>query len=139
MSDTLDVRDTLIRLRDDQLRKLVDLARNRRAAEEILEKAYQYERAAAALAPNYGKHKSAIIAILDFLENVGRPAGEEEIIRALADGGFRSGDADIVRTKVRQCIRGHKTMRIKEENGLIGRAEWDKSRFEIKPLRKPSH
>ena len=77
---------------------------------------------------------TAILAILAYLDEVGRPTEQAVVIGALIDGGWRRGD-DKAETNLKQSISsftnglGRKTKQIKMVNGLIGRGDWDDSRF----------
>lgn len=137
MNDTLEVRDDLMRLRNEQLTKLVELSRDKKQAEAAVSKFHSYERAMAAVAPmtstKYGKHKSAIMAILDYLDEIDRPAKTEEIENALCEGGFRGGGE--ARTNIRRSISsfvyglGRKTKQIKMVHDMVGRGSWENARF----------
>lgn len=141
MEDTLDVRTGLLQMRDECLKKLVDLARgaNRREADRIFEQFKLLERAIAGAADEsndyrYSKYKSAILAILAYLDDVERPVSQRDLVDGLLNGGWRRGD-DKAETNLKQSIAafatglGRKTKQIKMVNGLIGRGEWDDSRF----------
>ena len=141
MEDTLDVRTGLLQMRDECLKKLVDLARgaNRREADRIFEQFQLLERAIAGAGDEttdyrYAKYKSAILAILAFLDDVDHAYSQRDLVDGLLRGGWRRGD-DKAETNLKQSIAafatglGRKTKQIKIVNGLIGRGEWDDSRF----------
>jgi hypothetical protein len=141
MEETLNVRTGLLQMRDDCLKRLVDLARahNKRETDRLFEQFQLLERAIAGAADEasdyrYAKYKSAILAILAYLDDVGRPVTQRDLVDALLNGGWRRGD-DKAETNLKQSIAafatglGRKTKQIKIVNGLIGRGEWDKSRF----------
>ena len=141
MEETLNVRSGLQQMRDEYLKRLVDLARgsNRREADKIYEQFQVLERAIAGTADEssdyrYSKYKSAILAILAYLDDVGHAVPQRELMDALLRGGWRRGD-DKAETNLKQSIAafsaglGRKTKQIKIVNGLIGRGEWDASRF----------
>jgi hypothetical protein len=139
MNDTSQQRHPLLHLRDEQLNKLVALATDRRAAEALLttiraldESIYSGRVTTTA---KYAKHKSAIHAILDYLDEAGRPVPKEQIIKALCEGGWRGGidGADVMlRKSIGSFIkagRGTISRQIKEVNGMIGRGEWSDDLF----------
>jgi hypothetical protein len=140
MEESLSVRDGLLRMRDEQLRKLVSLATDKREAQRILEQIHTLEKAIERehrvdFDHRFSRHKSAVLAILAYLDEVGKPTQPNVIIEALIDGGWRRGD-EKAETNLKQSIAsfstglGLKTKQIKQINGLIGRGEWDNSRFE---------
>ena len=137
--DNMTVRDGLQRLRDEQFSKLVALASDKREAERILQQIRVLEQAldscdAETENLKYAKHKSAILAILAYLNEIGRPVSQTQIIAELLVGGWRHGD-DKAETHLKQSIAsfvsglGRKTKQIKQINGLIGRGDWDDSMF----------
>lgn len=139
MEEHLSVREGLLRMRDEQLEKLVSLANDKREARRILDQIKTLEKAAENARPAMGDHrfsrfKSAILAILAYLDEVGRPVTQDDLIEALLEGGWRRGD-DKAETNLKQSIAsfsrglGRKTKQIKEINGLIGRGDWDDSLF----------
>jgi hypothetical protein len=139
MEPTLSVREGLVRMRDEQLRRLVGMATDKREAERILAQVHLLEKAIEQSDPQsdghkYARFKSAILAILAYLDEVGSPVTREQLIVALLDGGWRKGD-DKAETNLKQSIAsfssglGRKTGQIKEVNGFIGRGEWDDSLF----------
>lgn len=138
MNDDADVRERALRLRDENLAKLVSLARDRKAAEDCVGWIkFAWGRFADDLlsvrsqgnSNRYGEHKSASLAILDLLDETGHALSPDVIIEALTKGGFRGGMPKTVRTKVLQSISAKRTKKIKEVNGLIGRTEWPRDRF----------
>jgi hypothetical protein len=139
MEPTLSVREGLVRMRDEQLRKLVGMATDKKEAERLLQQVHVLEKAIEQSDPEGGGHKyarfkSAILAILAYLDEFGSPVPREQLIAALLEGGWRKGD-DKAETNLKQSIAsfstglGRKTGQIKEVNGLIGRGEWDDSLF----------
>jgi hypothetical protein len=139
MEPTLSVREGLVRMRDEQLRKLAGMATDKREAERLLQQVHLLEKAIEQSDPEVGGHKyarfkSAILAILAYLDEVGSPVPREQLIAALLDGGWRKGD-DKAETNLKQSIAsfstglGRKTGQIKEVKGLIGRGEWDEALF----------
>jgi hypothetical protein len=141
MEETLDVRTGLLKMRDEHLKRLLDLARvaNRRDADRIFEQFLVLERAIAGAADEsvdyrYAKYKSPILAILAYLNDVGRPVSQRELFDGLLRGGWRRG-GEKAETNLKQSVAaftnglGTKTKQIKIVNGLIGRGEWDESRF----------
>jgi len=126
-------------MRDDQLRRLVDLARDKREAERILAQIRVLEQAMSSYEPSvdglkYTRFKSAILAILAYLDEIDKPVPQEQLISVLLNGGWRRGD-DKAETNLKQSIAsftrglGRKTKQIKMVNGLIGRGEWPDKMF----------
>ena len=141
MEDSLDVRSGLVRMRDDCLTRLVELARtaNRREADRIYDQLLVLEKAISGTSTEsneyrYSKYKSAILAILACLDDVGHPVTQVALVEALLSGGWRRGD-DKAETNLKQSISsfatglGRKTKQIKIVNGLIGRGDWSDDRF----------
>jgi hypothetical protein len=133
--------------RQSLLRSLVDLVAEgrkiaepyRHRAEEVLKQVFDIEQAQRDIAPGpsnkYARHKRAIEAILDYLAERSRPASEQDITRALIQGGFRGGDPgaeDDIGKSFRSYISGtgRKTVEknpergIRSLKGLIGIASW---------------
>lgn len=134
-----DVRDDLMKMRDDQLNKLVALASDRKAADSILSKFFSLEKALAAVDPptqqlEYAKYKRATDAILACLDKAGKPLTQDAITADILEGGFRYGDK-LAGWMIGQSIRsfthgtGRATRLIKIVNGLIGRGDWEDERF----------
>jgi hypothetical protein len=77
-----------------------------------------------------------IKAVLAFLDEKGLAAPDDEIIDELLKGGFGGGGEEQRNTifwSLRIHLNGtakHKNI-IREKNGLIGRGEWDDSRFDL--------
>lgn len=132
--DSLDVRAGLRRMREDQIRRLASLASNKREAEKIVQEIEVLDRALASyeapIGSKYGRFKSAITAILAFLDEVSHPVSQDDLIHALVEGGWQRGETDLKRS-IASFINGlgRKTKQIKQVNGLIGRGDWDDSRF----------
>jgi hypothetical protein len=141
MEETINVRSGLLQMRDDCLKKLLELARgtNRREADRVFEQFQLLERAIVGAGDEasdyrYSKYKSAILAILAYLDDVDHAVTQRDLVDGLLKGGWRRGD-DKAETNLKQSIAafatglGRKTKQIKVVNGLIGRGEWDASRF----------
>jgi hypothetical protein len=133
--NSLDVRAGLEKMRDDQLRKLAALASNKKEAERLLREIQVLDRALASYvtpdgAMKYGRFKSAIAAILAYLDDVGHPISQDELIAGLIDGGWQRGETDLKRS-IASFITGlgRKTKQIKQMNGLIGRGDWEDAKF----------
>ena len=130
-------------MRDECLKRLVDLARAKSKAEadHLFEQIQILERAMAGATDDvndfrYSKYKSAILAILAYLDDAGKPVLQRDLVEGLLRGGWRRGDSKAAETNLKQSIAafasglGRKTKQIKIINGKIGRGEWDKSRFD---------
>lgn len=146
MEHTNDVLSGLTRMRDEQLVSLVALASdpkkaNKHAALEILANIRTLDqsiRDRGASGP-YAKYKSAILAIVDYLDALGRAVPPEHIEEELAKGGFRGG-TDEARSNIRRSISsftgkgklGRRTKQIKEVRGLVGLGKWADDRFHEK-------
>jgi hypothetical protein len=139
IEETLDVRAGLQKMRDDQLLRLAALASDKREAQHILQQIQVLDRALGSYHSSleslkYARFKSAITAILAYLDDTGRPVSQEQLIQALIDGGWRHGDEHAA-TNLKQSIAsfvsglGRKTKQIKQVNGLIGRGEWSSDLF----------
>ncbi|HEY1987795.1 MAG TPA: hypothetical protein VGG85_20445 [Terracidiphilus sp.] len=139
MNDTLGVQHPFIQLRDEQLSKLAALASDRRQAESILATIRALDKSIMADGSGggkYSKHKSAIHAILDYPDEMGRPMPREQIVKALQAGKFRGGGKGsdtIIRKSVGSFLgagRGSVSKQIREHNRLVGRGEWPDERFQ---------
>lgn len=127
-------------MREGLLVRLVSLSSDKRQAEGIVSDFQKLERAIAALEPGnmkYARHKSVVHAILDFLDEVGRPVPAEEIVSALASGGFRGG-GEAIKANIRRSLSsftegaaGTRLRQIKEVNGLMGKRDWPDDRFTL--------
>lgn len=137
---TSNVRDDLMRMRDEELKKLVSLASDRKGAEAILNNFLALEKAIAAVEPpqepmEYARYKRASDAILACLDKAGHPMPVKEMIAEILAGGFRHGD-NKAEWMLGQSIRsftngtGRATNLIKMVNGLVGRGEWEEERFQ---------
>jgi hypothetical protein len=137
----MSVRDGLLRMRDETLQRLHALARtaDKRVADKLFDELQILDRAVNSTSSEtesyrYARHKSAILAILAYLDDVGRPVSQRDLVDALLNGGWRRGN-EKAETQLKQGIaafatgKGLKTKQIKIVNGLIGRGEWDDSRF----------
>jgi hypothetical protein len=99
MIDTLEERRTLIKMRDECLHDLVSLASRTDAAKaqealirlHTLISAIDRATSDSSSSGKYARHKSAISAIRSYLEEIGKPKPDEEIIKDLCDGGWRGG------------------------------------------------
>lgn len=140
--------------REKILVSLVDLAAEgrqsaeaqiyRARAEAKLRDLSETEKALAAISPGattkYAGFKRAIDAILDLLNEVGRPMTEATIIKTLCDGGFRGaspGTTLVIEKSIRSYLSGTglQTVEKNPESGikkvgpLLGRADWDEGMF----------
>ncbi len=86
----------------------------------------------------YASYKRPIDAILAVLDDVGRPLSQEEITNKALAGGFRGGipgTASIINLSIKSFLKGTGSAKgiIKRipdvDSGLIGRFEWEASRF----------
>ena len=139
-TSNVSVRDGLIRMRDDVLKRLHALARSadRKEADRLYGELQVLERAAQSTADDggykYARHKSAVMAILAYLDEAEHPVLQKQLIDDLVKGGFRMGN-DNAETNLKQSIAaftngpGRKTKQIKIVNGMIGRGDWDDSLF----------
>lgn len=150
MNEPVYVKNALAQLRADLLQKLVDLAAEGRKpseaqgfrdrAQQFISELHALEKVQSNLSPpgqdiKYARFKRAVEAILAYLEETNEPATEERITAALVGGGFR-GRSDGTETVVMRSINsyiygtGKKNPRLKRIGDLIGRIEWEDSRFD---------
>jgi hypothetical protein len=116
----------------------VEMASYRNEANEIVKEFMLADRALASIAVlksnEFSNSERPIDAILAYLDEVGSPASEEEIIDGLVSGGFRLGDPK-ARLIVLKSIGNHlhgtgaRNQLIKSINGLIGKWEWEDARY----------
>jgi hypothetical protein len=113
MAGTNAAKNDLMALRDRYLRELVEMARDRDKAQDKLQDILSLERAAESmqnLAPaKYGGFKRAIDAMLDYLDEVGKPVGTDELVTVVIERGFRSPRKDgaaIVRKSISSYTKG---------------------------------
>ncbi len=145
---TIDTKVLLAKQKSILLTKLASLACSGRSGEEavsyrneanaIVREFMLADRALASIAvlktAEFTNSERPIDAILAYLDKVGSPASEGEIIDGIVCGGFRLGNPK-ARLIVLKSIGNHlhgtgaRSQLIKSINGLIGRWEWKENRF----------
>lgn len=150
----METKEILSRAKEEMLAQLIELAaegrrgaeaeRYRERARHLIQEIGVAEKALNSISPGpsfrFAPYKRAIEAILDVLNEVGYALTEDELVKALIDGGFRGGAPGtklVIQKSIRSYTMGtglktakkHPERGIKILNGLIGRADWDKSSF----------
>jgi hypothetical protein len=135
-----DVRSFLSKRRSEILNRLVTLATDKAEAEELVIELGKADQALMAVndmaqdTGNFAQFKTAIDAIVAYLQEIQHPSTVDRIIEALKVGKFRGGERGIelfVHKSIRNFLTGtgQSTKKIKEVNGLIGLFEWSDDMF----------
>jgi hypothetical protein len=142
----------ILHQRDRILRALVDLAVRdrkkdvvesfRRDAEFLILELSATQDVLIKMNEEPGKTKYApcprpIDAILAVLDDIGRPLSQDDITEKILAGGFRGavhGTESLINLGIKNFLTGTGKAKghIKQIGGLIGRADWEESRFKAR-------
>lgn len=145
-----DYKSIIIRHRAEMLRQLAALASEDRPKEDaerfrvraanfvkLIEESEVAVKALPEVTSDYAGCARPIDAIVQYLDQNGNPATRGEITAAILKGGFRGGPGIVegIEWRIGRSFdnfivgTGRARNMIKEINGLVGRPDWEESRF----------